>query len=235
MIENIRRAGEVADVIELRIDSLAPGEIDPLFAELKRERPVPEKPFIITFRATEQGGYRDLTLRERGEFWAKGNNDFWAGDFEEDVVEESTLWPWKNVICSYHDFNGVPGNLDRVYKRLRHTEKYNLANIYKLAVQPADITDSLPLWDLLKRAREENVKFIPVAMGEAGKWTRIMGPAFGAPLTYGSLDTGKETAPGQITAKDLLEDLPRKGADRKNQGFRGDRRPCLEIPLTLYA
>ena len=84
---------------------------------------------------------------------------------------------------------------------------------------PQDITDSLPLWNLLKRARKENVKFIPVAMGEAGKWTRIMGPAFGAPLTYGSLDTGKETAPGQITAKDLIGIYRVKELTEKTQVF----------------
>jgi 3-dehydroquinate dehydratase/shikimate dehydrogenase len=204
MIENIRRAAVFADVIELRVDSLVPGEIGPLFAELKRQRPVPEKPFIITFRPKDQGGYRDITLQERREFWANGNDDHWGGDFEEDVIEETSVWFGENIICSYHDFDGVPDDIEGVYERLKAVREHSAASIFKLAVQPHDITDSLPLWNLLKRAREENVKFIPVAMGEAGKWTRIMGPAFGSPLTYGSLHTGKETAPGQITAKDLI-------------------------------
>jgi 3-dehydroquinate dehydratase/shikimate dehydrogenase len=221
MIENIRRAAEVADVIELRIDSLAPGEIDRLSVKLKRNRTVPEKHFLVTFRAREQGGYRDITLRERQEFWASGKDDFWGGDFEEDVIEETSVWREENVIiCSFHDFDGVPDRLERVYERLKGVRNYNsLASIIKLAVQPADITDSLPLWNLLKRARKENIKFIPVAMGEAGKWTRIMGPAFGAPLTYGSLDTGKETAPGQITAKDLIEIYRVKDLTEKTQVF----------------
>ena len=113
MIENIRRAGEFADVIELRIDSFAPGGIDPLFVNLSRGRTVPEKHFLVTFRAREQGGYRDLTLRERQEFWASGKDDFWGGDFEEDVIEETSLWREENVIiCSYHDFDGVPDDLE---------------------------------------------------------------------------------------------------------------------------
>jgi 3-dehydroquinate dehydratase/shikimate dehydrogenase len=219
MIVNIRRAGEFADVIELRIDSLAPGEIDPLFAELKRERPVPEKPFLITFRPKDQGGYRDITLQERREFWANGNDDHWGGDFEEDVIEETGVWFGENIICSYHDFDGVPDRLEGVYERLKRIRDHSAASIFKLAVQPQDITGSLPLWHLLKRSREEEIKFIPVAMGEAGKWTRIMGLAFGAPLTYGSLDTGKETAPGQITAKDLIEIYRVKELTEKTQVF----------------
>ncbi len=42
-------------------------------------------------------------------------------------------------------------------------------------------------------------------MGEAGKWTRILGLAHGAFMTYASLDAGSETAPGQVSAEDLIE------------------------------
>ena len=219
MIENIRRAAVFADVIELRVDSLAPGEINPLFAALKAGGRFRETLFLITFRPEKQGGYRDITLQERREFWANGNDDHWGGDFEEDVIEETSVWFGENIICSYHDFDGVPDRLEGVYERLKRVRDHSAASIFKLAVQPQDITDSLPLWNLVKRARKENVKFIPVAMGEAGKWTRIMGPAFGAPLTYGSLDTGKETAPGQITAKDLIETYRVKELTEKTQVF----------------
>ena len=48
------------------------------------------------------------------------------------------------------------------------------------------------------------LQIIPIAMGESGKWTRILGLAHGAFMTYAALDTGKETAPGQVSAKDLI-------------------------------
>ena len=124
MIENIRRAAVFADVIELRIDSLAPGEIDPLFVKLRRERRSRKNTFSLHFVPREQGGYRDFTLRERQEFWAKGNNDYWAGDFEEDVIEESSWWRGENVsFARYHDFNGVPDHLEHVYERLKQSSK----------------------------------------------------------------------------------------------------------------
>jgi 3-dehydroquinate dehydratase/shikimate dehydrogenase len=40
-------------------------------------------------------------------------------------------------------------------------------------------------------------------MGAAGRWTRILAPAFGSPLTYGSLTTDETVAPGQISASEL--------------------------------
>jgi 3-dehydroquinate dehydratase/shikimate dehydrogenase len=190
MIENIRRAAVFADVIELRIDSLDSNEIQPLLENLKHRQT--RGPFLVTFRPKEQGGYRELTRFERREFWSGIGDGFWGVDLEQDIVGDFNT----TTIRSYHDFGDVPDNPDKIYQQLQG------ADIIKIAVQAEDITGGVPVWKLLQKA---NVPLIPIAMGEAGKWTRIMGLAFGAPLTYGSLDTGKETAPGQITAKDLIE------------------------------
>ncbi len=54
-------------------------------------------------------------------------------------------------------------------------------------------------------------------MGEAGKWTRILGLAYGSPLTYASLESGTETAPGQISAKDLIEVYRVKELDEQTE------------------
>ena len=56
-------------------------------------------------------------------------------------------------------------------------------------------------------------------MGEAGKWTRILGLAHGAYLTYASLDAGKETANGQLTAKDLIDTYRVKELDKNSEVF----------------
>jgi len=42
-------------------------------------------------------------------------------------------------------------------------------------------------------------------MGEKGEISRILSPLLGAFLTFGSLETGKETAPGQITGTSLRD------------------------------
>jgi 3-dehydroquinate dehydratase/shikimate dehydrogenase len=204
MIENIRRATVFADVIELRIDSLDQNEIEPLLENLKHRQT--QRPFLITFRPSEQGGYRELTRSERQGFWNGVGGRFWGVDLEQDIVEDFDT----TTIRSYHNFDGVPDNLDKVYQQLLG------ADIIKIAVRTDDISDGLPVWNLLQKT---SVPLIPIAMGEAGKWTRIMGPAFGAPLTYGSLDVGTETAPGQITAKDLIEVYRVKELTEKTKVF----------------
>jgi shikimate dehydrogenase/3-dehydroquinate dehydratase type I len=119
-------------------------------------------------------------------------------------------------IISEHYFEGAPSDEKIVkafdalseesdpddsieWKELLH------GNITKIAVQTNDISDGLALWKLLKKAKSENKQFVPIAMGEAGKWTRILGLAHGAPMTYASLEAGKEVAPGQISAEDLRD------------------------------
>jgi 3-dehydroquinate dehydratase/shikimate dehydrogenase len=200
VIENIKRAAEYADVVELRFDCLSETEIQKTNFKL----PDFTKQFLVTFRPREQGGKRDLTLYERLKFWQfilwKNRRKKFLIDTEFDI--NSALNPEKiQTIISYHDFAGNSENLSAVYEFFKQTSD----KIIKLAVQTDDITDSLTVWKLLEKAKSDNRQIIPIAMGEGGKWTRILGLAHGAFMTYASLDAGSETAPGQISAADLTE------------------------------
>jgi 3-dehydroquinate dehydratase/shikimate dehydrogenase len=56
-------------------------------------------------------------------------------------------------------------------------------------------------------------------MGEGGKWTRILGLAHGAFLTYGSFEEGDETAPGQLTVTDLIKTYRVKELDENTEVY----------------
>ncbi len=198
-IADARLAAEFADVVEIRADALEPGEIANALTTIRSE-----KPLLITYRPSGQGGYREISVDKRVKFW-NGIGD---------LVDTSGLWFDREgdlgglierghnavSISSFHDFDGVPADLDVIYERLAAD-----GDVAKIAVTAADITDAIPVWKLLERAKSENKQIIPIAMGEAGKWTRILGLAHGAFLTYASLDARSETASGQITAKDMTE------------------------------
>ncbi|MEP7037717.1 MAG: shikimate dehydrogenase [Acidobacteriota bacterium] len=207
MTEQIKRAEKLADLVELRFDCLKKEEFD----KLNYNFPCNRK-WIFTFRPKEQGGKKTLSLEEREEFWNSGN-DFCGGDFEEDVVENHLYWLYDPIICSYHNFNEVPDNLVQIYERIKDANAN--VDVIKIAVQADDITDTISIWKLLEKAKAENKQIIPIAMGEAGKWTRILGLAHGAFMTYASLESGSETAPGQVSVTDLIEVYRAKELDEQ--------------------
>jgi 3-dehydroquinate dehydratase/shikimate dehydrogenase len=196
LIRQIKQAEEFADVIEVRFDCLDQLEIQKALEEFPSANP--SKPLLATFRPFEQGGSREISESERREFWQNAERFDWI-DIEPDLPKPpEPVWSHGKKICSHHDFNGIPEDLDEIYNDLRRMH----GDIIKIAAQTDDISDGLPLWKLLKKTDKP---LIPIAMGEAGKWTRILGLAHGAPMTYAALETGKEVAPGQISAEDLRD------------------------------
>lgn len=195
--EKCERAGEWADIIELRLDCVEESvfEIESLRSKLSC-------PVILTFRPSEQGGYRKLTRAEREAFWAGNLKPDFLSDIEADLVSElsaSSSVDWSHIIVSHHDFNGVPNDLEQIYERLAATP----ARVIKIAVRANDITDCIRVFRLLERGRNENRDVIAIAMGNAGIATRILGPSRGAFLTYASLEDESATAPGQVNARQL--------------------------------
>ncbi len=209
----IARAAEVADIIELRLDCLTEAdfyEVERNLAGLSKYSP---RPLIYTLRPAEQGGRRELDQNTRLRFWRAEINKLLEShehyaDVEPDValglMQAGRDFPapdWNRIICSHHDFAGVPAELEKIYERMAQTP----ARILKIAVRADDVTDCLPVLRLLERARREGREMIAVAMGEAGMLTRILAPSRGAFLTYGALDEEQATAPGQIKAIELRD------------------------------
>ncbi|MCA1620111.1 MAG: shikimate dehydrogenase [Acidobacteria bacterium] len=212
---SVTRAAELADVVELRLDCLDADQLAParglLGALLGETRP----PFIITYRPREQGGGRDVSLGERADFWRElpealrdvGGRERDFVDLELDLLESphaaslGELFERFRVICSHHDFRGTPAGLEELFGRMARTP----AEILKVATKANSVTDCVEVLRLCERGRREGRECIAVSMGEAGFMTRVLAPAFGAFLTYASLDASQATAPGQITARELRE------------------------------
>jgi 3-dehydroquinate dehydratase/shikimate dehydrogenase len=185
-----------ADMIELRLDCLD-DVLDDALDPLAKFNLKPN--IILTLRPSGQGGHKNLDLEQRKRFWSSIHSNC-SADLEEDVVESigDSIYP---KICSFHDFSDTVPDISAIYRRISKTP----ADVVKIAVKTADILDTIKIWNVLLQARSDRRPIIPIAMGEVGKWTRILSLAHGAYLTYASLDADGGTAPGQITAHDMME------------------------------
>jgi 3-dehydroquinate dehydratase / shikimate dehydrogenase len=215
LTQSLARASQLADIIELRLDCLDHNELPKALRALPALLKDSPRPLILTLRPAAEGGQSEMDEFERFAFWTNnfpGDETAQAilADLELDLAEifqrgekegkKKTL-DWNRVICSHHDFGGVPADLEKIYERMASTP----ARVLKIAVNANDIKDCLPMFRLLERARLSGREVIAIAMGAAGIMTRILGPARGAFLTYGSLDLEHATAPGQISAQDLRQ------------------------------
>jgi 3-dehydroquinate dehydratase/shikimate dehydrogenase len=200
--EATQQAARLGDMVELRLDCLEdPEAAIPIVRELVDQSGTD---LVVTMRAANQGGEGSHSEDARRSFWlrAKELPKVWF-DVEFDFLNQTndlSIDPTR-LICSHHDFEGVPGNLDELYSQMSATSPRSI----KLAVQANDAVDCLPIFQLIDRARTKGLPLIAIAMGSAGVMTRVLGPARGSFLTYGSIDDESGTAPGQITARDLRE------------------------------
>lgn len=189
---------------EVRLDYLD----DSALANVKELRKVLEsatKSTIITLRPADEGGARAIDYETRWRFWIGAGLQLPASfaDIELDIAErllaDRVPVDWSHIICSYHNFDEVPADLENKFNRLLAVP----ARVIKLATMATDVVDCLPIFHLIDKARNAGREIIAIAMGPAGVATRVLGPARGAFLTYASTNDVRATAPGQPSCDDL--------------------------------
>lgn len=191
-------------LIEIRLDCLTPELLQNLEA-LHELLTICTRPTIITYRAPAEGGRSDAGFETRLRFWREQGLKLPANfvDLELDIAEqlsrEAAAVDWARVICSYHNHSALPADLNQILERLAATP----ARVLKVAVSLNDAVQCLPVFDLMDQAQRFGREVIAIGMGAAGVATRILGPARGAFLTYGSLGRERETAAGQASIEEL--------------------------------
>ncbi len=102
-------------------------------------------------------------------------------------------------LLSFHDLEKTPP-YDELTAIVRRQLKAG-ADICKIVTTARGVEDNLSVLQLISEF--PGVRLISLAMGPLGSVSRILGPLVGGELTYASIETGKESAPGQITVTDL--------------------------------
>jgi 3-dehydroquinate dehydratase / shikimate dehydrogenase len=103
------------------------------------------------------------------------------------------------LILSYHDFMTTK-DLDGIFERMSPLEP----EFIKIVSTARHLADNVAMLRFLERARDR-ANVVGICMGEQGIISRILGPRSGSSFTFASVAVGEETAPGQISARTLLD------------------------------
>jgi 3-dehydroquinate dehydratase-1 len=187
-----------ADILELRIDALDHPNPDFVSSIIKEI----DYPIIATNRRLDEGGFFKGSESERTEILLAAAKQADIVDIELQTHEKhmkKIIKASKSTIISYHDHEKTPSieHLLDVVQRER-----SIGDIAKFAVMPQNISDTLVVLNVLSQVQDT----IGISMGKIGRYTRVIAPLFGSPITFASHD--KKSAPGQLdinSTKNILE------------------------------
>lgn len=189
-----------ADFIEIRLDSLKKHN------QLADIAQCSKTPLIATNRSTEcQGKFSGSETERQKILMDAVKNGFEYVDIElstpklKNIVNDLRDMGAKPIV-SFHDFNKTPNSmqLNEILKK----EIASGADICKIITTAKLVEDNLTVLDFLSKA-SKNARIVCFSMGELGKPSRLLSPVFGAFFTLASLESGRETAPGQLTIQEM--------------------------------
>ncbi|KAG6750570.1 hypothetical protein POTOM_045068 [Populus tomentosa] len=224
MLVQMKRAKELgADLAEVRVDFLRNFSPRNDLEALIKQCPLPT---LITYRPKWEGGQYDGDENKRQkalQIAMELGADFI--DIELKVAQEFYNFiqgkkPEKvKIIVSSHNYECTPSmeEIGDLVARIQATG----ADIVKVATTALDITDNARMFHIIVNLQ---VPMIGLVMGERGLMSRVLAAKYGGFLTFGSVEAGVVSAPGQPTVKDLLElyNLRQIEADTKVHGVIGN-------------
>lgn len=203
LLKQIKQAGQWSDLIEIRLDKLRDLNMS-TFSLIKESASCP---LIWTLRKTSHGGEFHGTEEERFQILRLLVSHMQPAfiDLEADTPKEmiddlQKRSPHTQWIISWHDLKETPENLDALFQKLVRLP----ATYYKIATFAQSTTDAIRMLQFTQKINQYQSHLCGLCMGELGQSTRILSPLVGQPFTFAALERGKETAPGQLTAEELI-------------------------------
>ena len=195
-VQAIRDVEPLVDLFEVRIDLIGDRWTD-VTRELK-------KPWIACNRLVEEGGaWRDTEARRIEKLLHAMALGASIVDIElrtknlDNIV--AAIKRKAGCLISHHDLERTP-SLDDLNAIVTRQVKTG-ADICKV-VTTAKCTDDN--WTTLNLVSERHdMPLVSFAMGPLGVLSRVLSPLAGGHFTYAAIQTGKESAPGQVRVGDL--------------------------------
>ena len=196
-IAAVKMIEPIVDLFEVRIDL-----IGDKWTEVARQL---KKPWIACNRMVEEGGKWDGNEARRIERLLQAielGANIIDIEYNAKNVENIIRLIKKRADCllSFHDFQKTPP-LD-VLKQIVNKELKAGADICKVVTTAQTFEDNLAVMRLFSEF--PGIRMVAFTMGTQGFISRVMAPLIGAYFTYGAVQKGVESAPGQLPVSDML-------------------------------
>jgi len=195
-LKAIEEVEPFVELFEVRIDLIGDG-----WQELVKHL---RKPWIACNRSADEGG------SWRGDETRRIDELVKAAGLGADIIDielgtrslnEAIQQINKKAKCllSFHEMQSTPP-----LNKMREIVQRQLeagADVCKVVTTAQSFEDNLTVLQLI--AEFPKTKVVSFAMGPLGLASRVLCPMVGGDFTYASIEKGKESAPGQMTARDL--------------------------------
>ena len=201
-----------ADLVELRVDCL---RREPNLKRLLRDR---FTPLVFTIRRGADGGMwrgdEEKRLQLLREAIVMGVDYV---DLESDIAGQIRRFGPTKRIVSYHNLKKTPDDLGEIVTAALDCDP----DVVKVATMPASLEDASRV---LKLGVGSKKPTITIAMGDLGKFTRVLNAKFGAPFTYAGFNPERVFAAGMPYLNELRKDYMYNqiDADTEVYGVVGD-------------
>lgn len=191
-----------ADVLEIRLDSMAEPSIAPFVGVLPT-------PLLFTNRAAWEGGNFSGSEQERVDLLRQATESgaaFVDIELKTDVglrdalIKQATAQGVQTIV-SWHNFTCTPST--QALHSILQEQYRSHASIGKIVTMAQTYHDVLRVLSLQTEAAEMGLPLIAFCMGPAGVISRIATLGLGGFMTYASADGKMGTAPGQMTISSL--------------------------------
>lgn len=197
-LEAISDITPLVDMFEVRIDLIGTG-----WTEVVKSL---RKPWLACNRIADEGGSWQGSesarvaelVRAVGLGAAIVDVELGTGNLEE-VVKQ--VKPEAKCLISYHGLKGTPAY--DVMKSIVRAQLNAGADICKVVTTATKFEDNLSVLQIIKDF--PNVKVVAFVMGQLGLPSRVLCPLVGGDFMYASIESGRESAPGQITVRELRQ------------------------------
>lgn len=208
-LEKIARANVLADMLEIRLDMMETFDLHEIIQAA-------QKPVLVTYRSKKEGGKGGSDPETHTGHILTAIRE--GADFVD--VELSLPQKWRDkifdaqgksgIVISTHIIDGTPlrQDLEQIFSDCIDTG----ADVVKIITRAETWRDNLRVLELIPKAHDLEIRIIAFCMGPVGRISRVFSHLMGGYLTFVSLETGQESATGQIPIlemKKILEHFSR--------------------------